>query len=245
SSPSHSANRTIRNSEARLVSNQTSGHAGEAILHSARRPMRSYTLFDSVVAHVAFVCLVFVTSAIATGDLPDPRHTTEFVMVKPVPPPPPPAPVARATPQTPATANAVPLVAPEGIQPERPEPPRVEEAVPFGDTIAGTTVVADEPPPPPPPPPPPAATGPIRVGGSIQPPQKTVHVAPVYPPLALASRVSGVVILEAVIAEDGSVQNVRVLRSPPLLEQAAVDAVRQWKFTPTLLNRQPVPIVMT
>jgi protein TonB len=57
--------------------------------------------------------------------------------------------------------------------------------------------------------------------------------------------VQGVVILEAVIGEDGTVQNVRVLRSKPLLDDAAVEAVRQWRFTPTLLNGQPVPVVMT
>jgi protein TonB len=54
-----------------------------------------------------------------------------------------------------------------------------------------------------------------------------------------------VVILEAIIDVNGSVQSVRVLRSQPLLEQAAVDAVRQWEYTPTLLNGVPVPVVMT
>jgi protein TonB len=70
-------------------------------------------------------------------------------------------------------------------------------------------------------------------------------VAPRYPAIAQSSRVEGVVILEAVIAEDGSVQDVRVLRSKPLLDDAAVEAVRQWRFTPTLLGGQPVPVVMT
>jgi len=70
-------------------------------------------------------------------------------------------------------------------------------------------------------------------------------VAPRYPAIAQASRVEGVVILEAVIAEDGSVQDVRVLRSKPLLDDAAMEAVRQWRFTPTLLGGQPVPVVMT
>jgi protein TonB len=70
-------------------------------------------------------------------------------------------------------------------------------------------------------------------------------MAPRYPAIAQASRVEGVVILEAVIAEDGSVQDVRVLRSRPLLDDAAVEAVRQWRFTPTLLGGQPVPVVMT
>jgi protein TonB len=58
-------------------------------------------------------------------------------------------------------------------------------------------------------------------------------------------RHSRFVILEAVIAEDGSVRDVRVLRSIPLLDAAAMEAVRQWRFSPTLLNGEPVPIVMT
>ena len=76
-------------------------------------------------------------------------------------------------------------------------------------------------------------------------PTKTRHVAPLYPPVALAARREGIVILEAVIAEDGSVRDVRVLRPVALLDQAAIDAVRQWRFTPTLLNGEAVPIVMT
>jgi protein TonB len=67
----------------------------------------------------------------------------------------------------------------------------------------------------------------------------------VYPPEALAAKVSGVVILEALIAADGRVSDAKVLRSVPLLDQAAVDAVRQWAYTPTLLNGVPVPVIMT
>jgi protein TonB len=57
--------------------------------------------------------------------------------------------------------------------------------------------------------------------------------------------VQGVVILETVIGPDGKVQDARVLRSIPLLDQAAVESVRQWEFTPTLLNGSPVPVIMT
>jgi protein TonB len=96
-----------------------------------------------------------------------------------------------------------------------------------------------------PPPPQPRAQPPIPVGGNIRPPVKLADAAPTYPPIALAAGVQGVVILEAVIAEDGSVGDVRVRRSIPLLDAAAVETVRQWRFTPTLLNGQPVPIVMT
>jgi protein TonB len=85
----------------------------------------------------------------------------------------------------------------------------------------------------------------VHIGGDIKPPRKVVDVAPVYPPLARAARVEGIVILEAVIAEDGSVRDVRVLRPQALLDEAAIEAVRQWRFTPTLLNGQPVPVVMT
>jgi protein TonB len=76
-------------------------------------------------------------------------------------------------------------------------------------------------------------------------PVKTVHVAPVYPAIAQSARVQGVVILEAVLDARGRVDSVRVLRSIPLLDQAAVDAVQQWRFTPALLNGQAVPVVMT
>ena len=68
---------------------------------------------------------------------------------------------------------------------------------------------------------------------------------PVYPPIAQAARVQGIVIIEATIGADGRVVNARILRSVPLLDQAALDAVRQWQYTPTLLNGVPVPVIMT
>jgi len=83
------------------------------------------------------------------------------------------------------------------------------------------------------------------VGGAIKPPVKTRDVAPIYPSIAQSARVQGVVIIEATIGPDGTVQNARVLRSIPLLDNAALDAVRQWVFTPTLLNGSPVPVIMT
>ena len=118
----------------------------------------------------------------------------------------------------------------------------------------GPVQLGAAPPPPPPPPLPPSqnltaspewAVGAIRVGGAIKPPAKMKHVNPVYPPIAMSSRVQGVVILETRIGIDGKVTNARVLRSIPLLDQAAIDAVMQWEFTPTLLNGQPTPIIMT
>jgi TonB family protein len=101
------------------------------------------------------------------------------------------------------------------------------------------------PPTPPPPPPPGWPANAVRVGGNMKQPVKTKHVAPVYPPIAQSANVQGVVILEAVIGVDGKVQDARILRSIPLLDQAAIDAVKQWEFTPTLLNGTPTPVMMT
>jgi len=89
------------------------------------------------------------------------------------------------------------------------------------------------------------AAGAVRVGGNIKAPVKIKDVRPVYPPVAQQARVSGMVIVEARIGADGSVEAVQVLRSIPLLDEAALEAVRQWKFTPTLLNGVPVPVMMT
>jgi protein TonB len=83
------------------------------------------------------------------------------------------------------------------------------------------------------------------VGGSIPEPRKVRNVVPEYPDIARQARVQGVVILEAVIGPRGDVTSVKVLRGIPLLDQSAIDAVRQWVYTPTLLNGQPVPVIMT
>jgi TonB family protein len=106
-----------------------------------------------------------------------------------------------------------------------------------------------QPPPPPPPPPPSAALvdgkAPLRVGGNIKPPSKVTDVKPIYPPEAQAAGVQGVVILEATIDTAGNIFEARVLRGQPLLDQAALDAVKQWQFQPTMLNNELVPVIMT
>ena len=106
-----------------------------------------------------------------------------------------------------------------------------------------------QPPPPPPPPPPPAALvegqAPLRVGGNIKPPVKVRDVKPIYPAEAQAAGVQGVVILEVTIDTAGNIFEGRVLRGQPLLDQAALDAVKQWQFQPTMLNNELVPVIMT
>jgi len=86
---------------------------------------------------------------------------------------------------------------------------------------------------------------PIRVGGDIPAPTKVHTVTPVYPQIAISARVQGVVVIEATIGTDGRIQDTKVLRSIPLLDQAALEAVRQWEYTPTRLNGEPVPVIMT
>lgn len=71
------------------------------------------------------------------------------------------------------------------------------------------------------------------------------EVQPVYPALARTARQQGVVILEATIGTDGTIQNLRVITGPPLLQQAAVDAVSQWRYRPYMLNGQAVPVTTT
>jgi protein TonB len=109
--------------------------------------------------------------------------------------------------------------------------------------VAGGLVAGGLASPPPPPPPPPLA--PVRVGGNIKAPAKNKDVQPVYPAIAQSARVQGVVIVELTVGPSGSVQDARVLRSIPLLDAAALDAVRQWQYAPTLLNGVAVPVIMT
>ena len=85
----------------------------------------------------------------------------------------------------------------------------------------------------------------VRVGGDIKEPKKIKDVKPVYPAIAQSARVSGAVTIEATIGPDGKVAGANVVRSIPLLDQAALDAVRQWEYTPTLLNGMPVPVIVT
>ena len=212
--------------------------------------MRTRTFVFSFLVHTAVLGVAMVVRLVATTELPDPPIATRFMVAAPaevpdVPPPPPPA-VQSTAPV--ANQNAIPLTAPENIAPE---PPRdLPDTVAVGPNVIigtpgpGAGEIIGEPPPqraatPPPP------REPIRPGGNVRPPQKVHHVAPAYPTIAQAARVSGVVILDALIAEDGSVRDVKVIRSVPLLDGSALEAVRQWRFTPTLLNGVPVQVIMT
>jgi len=97
------------------------------------------------------------------------------------------------------------------------------------------------------PPRPPAVTaapsGPLRVGGDVQMAKLLKKVIPEYPALAKTARVSGAVHLLGVIAKDGTIQNLQVISGHPLLARAALDAVKQWIYKPTLLNGEAVEVI--
>ena len=166
----------------------------------------------------------------------------------PPPPPPPPPPPASAREIAPPPPPPPPATS---SRPGRMGPPPPPPPPPATSSRPGQM-------PPPPPPPPPGvgasgsdvpdasfAEGALRVGGTIKPPVKLRNVNPIYPQEAQTAGVSGVVILEARIEADGTVSRTRILKSIPMLDDAAEEAVSQWQFTPTLLNGQPSPIVMT
>ena len=114
-----------------------------------------------------------------------------------------------------------------------------------GAVGGGQGGIGDAPPIPPPPPPPVVPKGPVRVGGKIREPRKTRNVTPTYPEMAKRARVQGTVILEATLSPQGRVMDLKVLRGIPMLDDAAISAVKQWSYTPTLLNGVPVPVIMT
>ena len=86
---------------------------------------------------------------------------------------------------------------------------------------------------------------PIRVGGSIREPRKTFDVKPIYPAEANAAGLEGDIHIEAVITKEGTVAGARVVQGVPMLNTAALEAVRQWRFTPTTLNGVPTEVSMT
>jgi len=95
------------------------------------------------------------------------------------------------------------------------------------------------------PPPPKPAQQRIRQGGSVQAALLVNKVQPVYPPLARQTRISGTVRLHALISKSGAVESLEVLSGHPLLVRAAMDAVQQWRYKPTLLNGEPVEVDTT
>jgi len=219
----------------------------------AVRSRRSTVVLASVAAHAAAGFALAVAQLLGVDVLPVPHQTLAFTETQPVrlvdidlPARP-----GRARQERTARASrpsAAPVAEPATVAPE-PEPagapasnaagslPGIERS--GNDVVPGVGLPAA------PPAPPPAVTAPLRLHSGIQAPRRIGFVAPAYPALARSARVEGVVIVEATIGVDGTVSAAHVLRSIPLLDAAALDAVRQWRFAPALLNGVPVPVIMT
>jgi len=90
---------------------------------------------------------------------------------------------------------------------------------------------------------PPSPAAPVRVGGGVQSAKLIFGPRPAYPALARAARIQGTVRIQALIARDGSIGNLQLLSGPPLLIAVAIEAVKQWRYQPTLLNGEPVEVI--
>ena len=89
-----------------------------------------------------------------------------------------------------------------------------------------------------------ATPTPVRVGGRIRPPKAITQVRPNYPPLPRQAHIQGQVQIDAILDGQGNVIDMKVVSGPPLLYQAALDALKKWKYEPTYLNDQPIAVEM-
>jgi protein TonB len=203
---------------------------------------------------VGVIALLIVIPLLATDTMPEPPEVMMAFMAPPRPPPPPPPPPPAQAPKPVKSAKAPsipkPLPATDFVAPvEAPAEIPAEDLGLDADWVDGGVDTGGVPD---------GALGgveggmpgapaekPIRVGGEVQAPKKLKDVLPEYPVMARNARVEGTVILEAVIDSRGTVADVRVLKSIPLLDEAAVEAVKQWRYQATLLNGEAVPVVMT
>jgi protein TonB len=219
----------------------------------ARAGLRSHlsgSVPISIAAHLVVLLLLLIVPLAADIALPLPdKGLPEFIRVAPAPPPPvefTPA-ARRSSPSVVANPDIVPTVAPTTIAPEATPPgPQFDVQIgPPGGMPAGVGDGVGVTPSIPTPPTEPSRPTTVRVAQLPGPPHKIVDVRPVYPDIARRARVEGTVILESVLDTSGNVTELRVIRSVPLLDQAALDAVRQWRYTPTIYGGRPVSVLMT
>jgi protein TonB len=208
---------------------------------------KPWTVALSAIIQFVIIGILILIPLIYTEALPTGMLST--FLVAPAPPPPPPPPAA-----------PVKIVKPRIIQPQRMVAPTVipkkieiiKEAAPdvsIGQAnvgvVGGTGPLGGVGPVIAPPPPKPVTPARIRVGGNVQAASLVRKVQPVYPQIARTAHVSGTVVLHAIIAKDGTIQELQYVTGPPLLMRAAMDAVREWRYKPTLLNGEPVEVDTT
>jgi protein TonB len=221
------------------------------------RRRRGVAVPASMLLHAAGAMALVVLPLLVAESLPTAATGVRAFFVEPItapppPPPPPPAPrgaaaasvAPRAEVKTPGFT--APIEVPTEIVPDEEidfggpggVPGGVEGGVP-GGVVGGIVTGLPEAPAPP------APVRAVRVGGDVREPRKIVNVPPVYPEVALRARLEGGVIVEATLDERGRVRDATVLRGLPVLDEAALEAVRQWVYTPTLLDGVPTPVILT
>jgi periplasmic protein TonB len=224
---------------------------------SSVKTNKPWTVVLSMVAQVVFLGVLILIPLIYTEALPKTMMAT--LLVAPPPPPPPPPPPVAATivhvkPQVhlmDAGKLVAPKVIPKDVKIIKEDAPDMnagmQGGVPggvaggsMGGVIGGVIGGMGGAPPPPKP-----VASRIRQGGSVQAALLINRVQPVYPPLARQTRIAGTVRLHAIISKQGSVESLEVLSGHPLLVRAAMDAVQQWRYKPTLLNGEPVEVDTT
>jgi periplasmic protein TonB len=215
--------------------------------HKARKP---WTVAASAAIQVAIIGALVLVPLIYTEALPKTMLSTFLVAPPPPAPPPPPAAIEKRV-QLKQVINlhemVAPTMVPKTIVIVKDEAPAVD--VSSGDGIAGGTgnvlggIIGNGPAIPPPP----KAPAPERivVGGNVQSARLIDKVPPQYPQVALAARITGTVTLRAIISKDGSIEKLQLVSGPPLLAAAALQAVKQWRYNPTMLNGQPVEVDTT
>ena len=206
----------------------------------------------SISVHVLVVIGVFIVPLTAEVDWPTPAPLHRLMVatkVVPVPDSVAIPPTSRSVPVLPDVVAANTLEQPRDV----PTPP-VGPVFPNLPTAATGTIDPNLLGPPgdtvPAPPSPPrqelkAPPSVFRVGQGVREPRRIAGAPPEYPAIARSARIQGVVILEAVINERGTIERIKVLKSEPLLDAAAIAAVKEWRYTPTLLNGVPVSVLMT
>lgn len=224
-----------------------------------KKTNKPWTVVLSMVIQVSLLGILILIPLIYTEALPKAMLSTMLVAPPPPPPPPPPpqpTQIIKVKPQVHLMQNnqlVAPKVIPKDVkiikEEAEPDPNAMgmTGGVPggvaggsMGGVLGGVIGGAGGAPPPPRP-----TVTRIRQGGAVTQASLINRVQPVYPPLARQTRVSGTVRLHAIISKDGSVQQLEVLSGHPLLVQAALDAVRQWRYRPTLLNGEPVEVDTT
>jgi protein TonB len=216
-----------------------------------KRTHKSWTVLLSTLVQALILGVMILIPLIYTEALPKTLLSTFLVAPPPPPPPPPPAaaPVKIVRPKIiPTQSTVAPRVIPKNVEIVKDEAPDLAGGVDGGFGVAGGTggvlggILGG---PSGPAPPKPAAPARIKVGGQVQAAKMLRQTLPIYPAIAKTAHVAGTIILHAIIAKDGTVQALEYVSGPPLLMKAAMDAVRDWRYTPTQLNGDPVEVDTT